>query len=223
MIDPDIDRAVIRRVRPTRPGNTACAPVSGPRNGGSSTRLCDRRAGLKARSAGESRASLAQAMVPAQGRSELMAAKDKEGGELAFATIRVNGRTARKPKLPTPVGGRICKKNARLNGPEGKPTECTGRPSNASTGSKRDPHRLRSVTWCSGLVPWTWISEQEFRAVPTRLGGYWGDIEKPYFLIQISYLSYLYGAAEGTRTPDPIITNDVLYHLSYSGDGVSFT
>ena len=27
-----------------------------------------------------------------------------------------------------------------------------------------------------------------------------------------------YGAAEGTRTPDPIITNDVLYHLSYSGD-----
>ena len=25
------------------------------------------------------------------------------------------------------------------------------------------------------------------------------------------------GAAEGTRTPDPIITNDVLYHLSYSG------
>ena len=26
------------------------------------------------------------------------------------------------------------------------------------------------------------------------------------------------GAAEETRTPDPIITNDVLYHLSYSGD-----
>ena len=26
-----------------------------------------------------------------------------------------------------------------------------------------------------------------------------------------------YGAAEGTRTPDPIITNDVLYQLSYSG------
>jgi len=25
------------------------------------------------------------------------------------------------------------------------------------------------------------------------------------------------GAAEGTRTPDPIITNDVLYQLSYSG------
>lgn len=25
------------------------------------------------------------------------------------------------------------------------------------------------------------------------------------------------GAAEGIRTPDPIITNDVLYHLSYSG------
>ena len=28
------------------------------------------------------------------------------------------------------------------------------------------------------------------------------------------------GAAEGTRTPDPIITNDVLYQLSYSGGGV---
>ena len=27
----------------------------------------------------------------------------------------------------------------------------------------------------------------------------------------------LAGAAEGTRTPDPIITNDVLYQLSYSG------
>ena len=26
-----------------------------------------------------------------------------------------------------------------------------------------------------------------------------------------------HGAAEGTRTPDPIITNDVLYQLSYSG------
>jgi hypothetical protein len=25
------------------------------------------------------------------------------------------------------------------------------------------------------------------------------------------------GAAEETRTPDPIITNDVLYQLSYSG------
>ena len=32
------------------------------------------------------------------------------------------------------------------------------------------------------------------------------------------YLTY--GAAEGTRTPDPIITNDVLYHLSYSGADV---
>lgn len=28
---------------------------------------------------------------------------------------------------------------------------------------------------------------------------------------------YVSGAAEGTRTPDPIITNDVLYQLSYSG------
>ena len=33
-----------------------------------------------------------------------------------------------------------------------------------------------------------------------------------------SYLSgEEFGAAEGTRTPDPIITNDVLYQLSYSG------
>ena len=28
---------------------------------------------------------------------------------------------------------------------------------------------------------------------------------------------WIIGAAEGTRTPDPIITNDVLYQLSYSG------
>ena len=28
---------------------------------------------------------------------------------------------------------------------------------------------------------------------------------------------YVTGAGEGTRTPDPIITNDVLYQLSYSG------
>ncbi len=27
------------------------------------------------------------------------------------------------------------------------------------------------------------------------------------------------GAARGNRTPDPIITNDVLYQLSYCGDG----
>jgi hypothetical protein len=31
-------------------------------------------------------------------------------------------------------------------------------------------------------------------------------------------LNYILGAAERTRTSDPIITNDVLYHLSYSGD-----
>jgi hypothetical protein len=34
------------------------------------------------------------------------------------------------------------------------------------------------------------------------------------------YFNALYlmiGAAEGTRTPDPIITNDVLYQLSYCG------
>lgn len=29
-----------------------------------------------------------------------------------------------------------------------------------------------------------------------------------------------YGAGEGTRTPDPIITNDVLYQLSYTGVGI---
>ncbi len=38
----------------------------------------------------------------------------------------------------------------------------------------------------------------------------------PKSLVFIIYF-YLGGAAEGTRTPDPIITNDVLYHLSYSG------
>ena len=31
------------------------------------------------------------------------------------------------------------------------------------------------------------------------------------------------GAGEGTRTPDPIITNDVLYQLSYTGTGRSLT
>ena len=29
------------------------------------------------------------------------------------------------------------------------------------------------------------------------------------------------GAARGNRTPDPIITNDVLYHLSYCGNAPS--
>ncbi len=33
----------------------------------------------------------------------------------------------------------------------------------------------------------------------------------------IQWLKEGLGAAEGTRTPDPIITNDVLYQLSYSG------
>ena len=34
-----------------------------------------------------------------------------------------------------------------------------------------------------------------------------------------SWIDRLNGAAEGTRTPDPIITNDVLYQLSYCGAG----
>ena len=34
---------------------------------------------------------------------------------------------------------------------------------------------------------------------------------------KISYLWCFSGAAERTRTSDPIITNDVLYQLSYSG------
>ena len=41
-----------------------------------------------------------------------------------------------------------------------------------------------------------------------------GDLSK--YLINNQYLAKT-GAAEGTRTPDPIITNDVLYQLSYSG------
>ena len=36
-------------------------------------------------------------------------------------------------------------------------------------------------------------------------------LDRALFLLRSS------GAAEGTRTPDPIITNDVLYQLSYSG------
>ena len=35
-------------------------------------------------------------------------------------------------------------------------------------------------------------------------------------------MNLLCGAAEGTRTPDPIITNDALYHLSYSGIGRAY-
>jgi hypothetical protein len=33
----------------------------------------------------------------------------------------------------------------------------------------------------------------------------------------ISFINGLIGAARGIRTPDPIITNDVLYRLSYCG------
>ncbi len=29
--------------------------------------------------------------------------------------------------------------------------------------------------------------------------------------------SLLHGASEGNRTPDPLITNQLLYHLSYAG------
>ncbi len=35
--------------------------------------------------------------------------------------------------------------------------------------------------------------------------------------MSLNLLGEGFGAAEGTRTPDPIITNDVLYQLSYSG------
>ncbi len=48
-------------------------------------------------------------------------------------------------------------------------------------------------------------SDMETAAV-TRL---WSDQKVPIFRPS--------GAAEETRTPDPIITNDVLYQLSYSG------
>ncbi len=36
----------------------------------------------------------------------------------------------------------------------------------------------------------------------------------------MNVLKEISGAARGIRTPDPIITNDVLYQLSYCGDGV---
>ena len=36
-------------------------------------------------------------------------------------------------------------------------------------------------------------------------------------IIECSWILEKDGAAEGTRTPDPIITNDVLYQLSYTG------
>ncbi len=39
----------------------------------------------------------------------------------------------------------------------------------------------------------------------------------PVLSIKNRLLPEINGAAEGTRTPDPIITNDVLYQLSYSG------
>ena len=41
--------------------------------------------------------------------------------------------------------------------------------------------------------------------------------EIPEFPKKNRGLSYFNGAADRTRTYDPIITNDVLYHLSYSG------
>ena len=37
------------------------------------------------------------------------------------------------------------------------------------------------------------------------------------FRMSLAMFGLEFGAAEGTRTPDPIITNDVLYQLSYSG------
>jgi hypothetical protein len=52
-----------------------------------------------------------------------------------------------------------------------------------------------------------------------REGDCRGDIENPKnhnILILIDFTKKN-GAAEGTRTPDPIITNDVLYQLSYCG------
>ena len=47
------------------------------------------------------------------------------------------------------------------------------------------------------------------------------DIAKPLYHRAFWMSSELFGersgAGEGTRTPDPIITNDVLYQLSYTG------
>ena len=40
--------------------------------------------------------------------------------------------------------------------------------------------------------------------------------------LNISVNSFLIGAGDRTRTYDPIITNDVLYQLSYTGVGPAF-
>src|SRR5262245_40673928 len=46
-------------------------------------------------------------------------------------------------------------------------------------------------------------------------------LPRPTFSFTISGLSG--GAARGIRTPDPVITNDVLYQLSYCGNGAVIT
>src|SRR5262245_34242546 len=52
--------------------------------------------------------------------------------------------------------------------------------------------------------------------------GHAGDVSRVAGVFCASAATNLYGstgAARGIRTPDPIITNDVLYRLSYCGDG----
>ena len=47
---------------------------------------------------------------------------------------------------------------------------------------------------------------------PSRLGVRAGEL---------AHVFDFYGAARGTRTPDLLITNQLLYQLSYGGDGAS--
>lgn len=53
--------------------------------------------------------------------------------------------------------------------------------------------------------------------VATRIASFPNPFTRNGFPGFVGILKRESGAAEGTRTPDPIITNDVLYHLSYSG------
>lgn len=46
---------------------------------------------------------------------------------------------------------------------------------------------------------------------------FWSDFGANIFLESSGFGVNCFGAAEENRTPDPIITNDVLYQLSYCG------
>ena len=119
----------------------------------------------------------------------------------------------------------------RCSGPSGKSNK-QAQPQTAPSGLQGPGVFLYVQTWneprlrCyAGLAPFFGnghsIHTEEARKVNERQGVKTALLWETTLPVNIAHAGahweWKRGAGEGTRTPDPIITNDVLYQLSYTG------